>query len=198
MPRAGLTPERLAEAAADMADAVGLENVTISALARSFGVADASLYSHIKNVRDLRVRVAMRAAGDFADRITAAVAGRAGRDALIAFANAYRDFALEHPGRYAATHIEVDPEVAAQSPGGARIIEATYAVFHAYGLTEPDLTDAVRLLRSTFHGYVGLEAIGAFHDPRDVQASWERGVNALATLLENWPSAAEATRRAES
>ncbi|MEU5028837.1 TetR/AcrR family transcriptional regulator [Streptomyces milbemycinicus] len=192
MPRAGLTPERVAEAAADLADSVGLENVTISALARSFGVADASLYSHVKNLRDLRVRVAFRAASDFADRLTAAVAGRAGRDALIAFANAYRAFALEHPGRYAATNIEIDPEVAARSTGGARIIEATTAVFRAYGLGDPDLTDAIRLVRSTFHGYASLEAIGAFRDPRDVQASWERGVNALATLLENWPSDAAA------
>jgi hypothetical protein len=61
-------------------------------------------------------------------------------------------------------------------------------VFRAYGLGDPDLTDAIRLVRSTFHGYASLEAIGAFRDPRDVQASWERGVNALATLLENWPS----------
>lgn len=189
MPRAGLTPERVAEAAADLADSIGLENVTISALARSFGVADASLYSHVKNIRDLRLRVAFLAASDFADRITAAVAGRAGRDALIAFANAYRDFALAHPGRYAATHIEISPEEAARSTGGARIIGATYAVFHAYGLQEPDLTDAVRLLRSTFHGYVSLEAIGAFRDPREVKASWDRGVDALATLLENWPKA---------
>ncbi|MEU5614201.1 WHG domain-containing protein [Streptomyces sparsogenes] len=188
MPRAGLTPERVAEAAADLADSIGLENVTISALARSFGVADASLYSHVKNIRDLRVRVAFLAASDFADRITAAVAGRAGRDALVAFANAYRDFALAHPGRYAATHIEIAPEEAVRSTGGARIIGATYAVFHAYGLQEPDLTDAVRLLRSTFHGYVSLEAIGAFRDPREVKASWDRGVEALATLLENWPS----------
>ncbi|MEU1787458.1 WHG domain-containing protein [Streptomyces sparsogenes] len=188
MPRAGLTPERVTEAAADLADSIGLENVTISALARSFGVADASLYSHVKNIRDLRVRVAFLAASDFADRITAAVAGRAGRDALVAFANAYRDFALAHPGRYAATHIEIAPEEAVRSTGGARIIGATYAVFHAYGLEEPDLTDAVRLLRSTFHGYVSLEAIGAFRDPREVKASWDRGVEALATLLENWPS----------
>ncbi|MEU7238760.1 TetR/AcrR family transcriptional regulator [Streptomyces sparsogenes] len=188
MPRAGLTPERVAEAAADLADSIGLENVTISALARSFGVADASLYSHVKNIRDLRVRVAFLAASDFADRITAAVAGRAGRDALVAFANAYRDFALAHPGRYAATHIEIAPEEAVRSTGGARIIGATYAVFHAYGLQEPDLTDAVRLLRSTFHGYVSLEAIGAFRDPREVKASWDRGVEALATLLENWPA----------
>ncbi len=35
-------------------------------------------------------------------------------------------------------------------------------MLRAYGLEEPDLTDAVRLLRSTFHGYCALESTGGF------------------------------------
>jgi AcrR family transcriptional regulator len=50
--RAGVTAERLTLAAADLADEVGLDNVTVSALARNFGVKDASLHSHIKNAQD--------------------------------------------------------------------------------------------------------------------------------------------------
>ncbi len=197
MARAGLTPDRVTEAAADMADEVGFDNVTVSALARSFGVKDASLYSHIRNVSDLRARVAMLATRDLADRVGAAVAGRAGKDALAAFANAYRGFAHEHPGRYAATQIQVDPGVVAGAPAYIRNIEITYAMLRAYGLVEPDLTDAVRLLRSTFHGYISLEANGAFNHPRDAQASWERAIEALHVLLEKWPSClAEPSRQA--
>ncbi|MGC5360947.1 TetR/AcrR family transcriptional regulator [Streptomyces sp. DT24] len=191
MARAGLTRDRVVEAAADLADAVGFDNVTVSALARGFGVKDASLYSHISNLRDLRTGVALLASSEFADRISAAVAGRAGKDALVAFADAYRAFVLERPGRYAATQFPVDPEVATASPAYARTLDVTYSMMRAYDLPEPDLTDAVRLLRSTFHGYSALEANGAFHDSRDVRASWERGVEALHVLLEHWPPARE-------
>ncbi|GHG65293.1 TetR/AcrR family transcriptional regulator [Streptomyces griseocarneus] len=188
MARAGLTAERVVRAAADLADEVGFDNITVSALARSFGVKDASLYSHVKNVRDLRTRVAVLAAGELADRIGAAVAGRAGKDALAAFAGAYRDFALERPGRYAATQIQLDPAAVAESPGHLRNVEYTYGMLRAYGLSEPDLTDAVRLLRSTFHGFVSLESTGGFGHSRDVRASWDRSVDALHTLLEHWTS----------
>ncbi|MET8682371.1 WHG domain-containing protein [Streptomyces sp. NPDC004647] len=188
MTRAGLTADRVVRAAADLADDVGFENVTVSALARSFGVKDASLYSHVRNVRDLRTRVALLAAGEFAERIGAAVAGRAGKDALAGFADAYREFALERPGRYTATQIQLDPATFAESAGHLRNVETTYAMLRAYGLAEPDLTDAVRLLRSTFHGYISLEANGGFGHPRDVQASWERAIDALHILLEHWPS----------
>jgi AcrR family transcriptional regulator len=187
MTRAGVTAERLTQAAADLADEVGFENVTVSALARGFGVKDASLYSHIKNAQDLRVRVAVLALVELADRGAAALAGRAGKDALAGFANAYRDYAKEHPGRYAATRIELDPETAATSAAG-RHAELTRAMLRAYELAEPDQTDAVRLLHSTFHGYVSLEAAGGFRrHPREADASWSRTLDALDAVLRNWP-----------
>ncbi|QKV96679.1 WHG domain-containing protein [Streptomyces sp. NA02950] len=193
MVRAGLTTDRVVRAAADLADIVGLDNVTMSALARSFGVKDASLYSHIKNVSELRARIALLAADEIADHFGAAVAGRSGKDALVAFADAYRTYALERPGRYAATQIQIDPALAAESAGARRKIELTYSMLRGYGLSEPDLTDAVRLLRSTFHGFVSLEAGGGFGHPRDLGASWERTVAALHIALEHWPSTGSRT-----
>ncbi|MFI7405204.1 TetR/AcrR family transcriptional regulator [Streptomyces sp. NPDC049541] len=187
MVRAGLTPARIVAAAADLADEVGFENVTLSALARHFGVKDASLYSHLRNLDDLRTRLALFAGAELIDRIALAVAGRAGKDALAAFAGAYREYALERPGRYAATQIRMDQALIAASPDFRRTAEITYGMLRAYGLEEPDLTDAVRLLRSTFHGYCALEATGGFGAAREVQKSWDKAVDALHVTLENWP-----------
>ncbi|MBQ1093821.1 TetR-like C-terminal domain-containing protein [Streptomyces sp. B93] len=187
MARAGITADRLVAAAADLADEVGFEHVTLSALARRFGVKDASLYSHVSGLRELRTRLALFAGAELIDAIAAAVAGRAGKDALTAFATAYRTYALTHPGRYAATQIRIDPELTTDSPALRRTTDVTYGMLRAYDLHEPDLTDAVRLLRSTFHGYCVLEAAGAFAHSRDVQASWDKAVDALHTALEHWP-----------
>ncbi|GHI02520.1 TetR family transcriptional regulator [Streptomyces cellostaticus] len=187
MARAGLTTDLVVAAAADLADESGFDNVTLSALARRFGVKDASLYSHVRSLQDLRTRVALLAGGELIDRIAAAVAGRAGMDALVAFAGAYRAYALEHPGRYAATQIRIDQALIADSPAMRRTAEITYGMLRAYGLGEPDLTDAVRLLRSTFHGYCALESAGGFGADRDVQASWDKAVEALHLALTHWP-----------
>ncbi|MFB7506648.1 TetR/AcrR family transcriptional regulator [Streptomyces broussonetiae] len=187
MARAGLTVDRLIAAAADLADEAGFENVTLSALARRFGVKDASLYSHVRGLEDLRTRLALHAGGELIDRIAMAVAGRAGKDALTAFAGAYRAYALEHPGRYAATQIRIDQSLIADSPATRRTADITYGMLRAYGLDEPDLTDAVRLLRSTFHGYCALESTGGFGAARDVQASWAKAVDALHLALTHWP-----------
>lgn len=188
MVRAGLTPERLTRAGAELADEVGFDQVTVSALARRFDVKVASLYSHLKNSHDLRTRIALLALEELADRGAAALAGRAGKDALGAFADVYRDYAREHPGRYAAAQYRLDPEAAAASAGG-RHAQMTRAILRGYALTEPDQTHAVRLLGSVFHGYVSLEAQGGFsHSAPDSQQSWSRIVDALDALLRNWPA----------
>ncbi|MGW6206930.1 TetR/AcrR family transcriptional regulator [Streptomyces sp. NPDC055089] len=188
MVRAGLTPERLTRAGAELADEVGFDQVTVSALARRFDVKVASLYSHLKNSHDLRTRIALLALEELADRGAAALAGRAGKDALGAFADVYRDYAREHPGRYAAAQYRLDPEAAAASAGG-RHARMTRAILRGYDLTEPDETHAVRLLGSVFHGYVSLEAQGGFsHSAPDSQESWSRIVDALDALLRNWPA----------
>ncbi|WDV52705.1 WHG domain-containing protein [Streptomyces coeruleorubidus] len=188
MARVGLTPERLTQAGAELADEVGFEQVTVSALARRFDVKVASLYSHVKNSQDLRTRIALLALTELADRAADALAGRSGKEALAALANVYRDYAREHPGRYAAAQLRLDPRTAAAS-AGVRHAQMTRALLRGYDLTEPDQTHAVRLLGSVFHGYVSLEMGGGFsHSAPDTDDTWARILDALDTLLRNWPA----------
>ncbi|WP_406491393.1 TetR/AcrR family transcriptional regulator [Streptomyces sp. NBC_01604] len=194
MARVGLTRERLVRAGAELADEVGFDQVTVSELARRFDVKVASLYSHVKNSDDLKSGIALLALKELADRGAAALAGRAGKDALTALANVYRDYAREHPGRYSAAQWRLTPEEAAASAGG-RHAGMTRAILRGYDLTEPDQTHAVRLLGSVFHGYVSLELAGGFsHSAPDSQESWSRILDALDALLRNWPVAQPPTR----
>ncbi|MEU3496189.1 TetR/AcrR family transcriptional regulator [Kitasatospora cineracea] len=188
MARAGLTPEVLARAGAELADEVGFEQVTVTELARRFDVKVASLYSHVRSSHDLKVRIALLALAELADRATDAVAGRAGRDALAAFAEAYRGYAREHPGRYAAARLRLDPETAAAS-AAPRHSRLTRAILRGYHLPEPAQTHAVRLLGGVFHGYIDLEAAGGFaHTPVPAQESWDWIVDSLDTLLRTHPA----------
>lgn len=187
MARVGMTTERLTRAAAELADEVGFENVTVSALARRFGVKDASLYSHVRNAKELRERVALLALAELADRVADALAGRAGRQALVAFANAYRDYARQHPGRYTAGQLRLAPETALTS-AATRHSEMTRAILRGYDLPDEEHVHAVRLLHSAFHGYASLERTGGFDYSGDVEASWTRLLDALDVTLRNWPS----------
>ncbi|MFG2682140.1 TetR/AcrR family transcriptional regulator [Streptomyces sp. NPDC048392] len=188
MARVGLTTEGLVRAGAETADEIGFERTTPAELARRFGVRTASLYSHVKNAHDLKTGIALYALEELADRVSEAVAGRAGKDALIAFADVYREYALEHPGRFAASRFPLDAQTAASS-AGVRHAQMSRAILRGYDLAEPHQTHAVRLLGSVFSGYVGLESAGAFsHSAPDPQESWTEILNALDALLRTWPT----------
>ena len=93
MTRAGLDSEAVVSAAEELADAEGLEALTLATLAGRLGVRPPSLYAHIEGLADLRRRLAARGARRLAAAMQTAAAGRARGDALAAVADAYRGYA---------------------------------------------------------------------------------------------------------
>jgi AcrR family transcriptional regulator len=186
MPRAGLTADRVVRAGADLADEVGFEATTVSAVARQLGVRVASLYSHVDGSTGLQEGIARLALDELADHAGEAVAGRSGRDALVAFASAYRDYARRHPGRYAATRLRLGPDSPAVA-AGRRHAALTRAVLRGYSLDDVDTAHAVRLIGSVVHGYTDLELSGSFdHSDSPPAESWARILDMLDATLRSW------------
>jgi AcrR family transcriptional regulator len=178
MARAGLDPERVVRAAAELVDAEGLDALTLAAIAQRLGVRPPSLYAHVSGLADLRRRVATEAAHDLRDALAEAVLGRAAGEALHALANAYRTWALAHPGRYAAiAHGVADDQAAAAS--ATAVAEVVFAVMRGYGLEGEAAVHAVRAVRAAAHGFLALQQGGGFGMAVAVQDSWEQLVALL-------------------
>lgn len=187
MARAGVTRERLATVGAELADELGFEQVTAAEVARRVGVQTASLYSHVQNTAELRRLVTLRALAELADRAWEAVAGRSRRDALAGLADSYRDYAHEHPGRFAATTEPLDGDTAARS-AGPRHAALAEAVLRGYALDPVTHVHATRLLGSTIRGFITLEASGSFdHSSPEPAESWTQVIDALDRLFGAWP-----------
>ncbi|SEF38075.1 DNA-binding transcriptional regulator, AcrR family [Amycolatopsis pretoriensis] len=181
--RAGLTTDRVVAVGAELADELGFDRVTPTEVARRCEVKTASLYAHIANLQDLKTRVALLALEELADQVAVELAGRAGKDALVAFANVCRDYARQHPGRYAATQFRLDPDTAADS-AAVRHSQMLRAILRGYDLIEPEQTHAVRLLGSVIHGYISLETTGSFnHSAPATDNTWDWALDRLDALL---------------
>jgi AcrR family transcriptional regulator len=158
MPRAGLAPDAVVTAAAALADADGLEAVTLARVAERLGVRSPSLYVHVDGLPDLRRRLAARGAGELASQLQRAAAGRSGRDALVAVADVYRRYAREHPGTYAALQRAPDVRNGPAADAAARLVEVVLAVLRGYGLDGDEAIHATRIVRAALHGFAALEA----------------------------------------
>lgn len=170
MPRAGLDAEAVVEAAAGLADAAGLGELTLARLSGALGIRTPSLYAHVNGLGDLRARLGARGARQLAAELQAAVAGRAGAHALRAVAAAYRSYAHAHPGTYAA--MQVASDCADTRAAAAAVVSVIVAVLDGYGLHGDDAIHAVRAVRSALHGFVSLEREGGFGIPLPVDDSF--------------------------
>jgi AcrR family transcriptional regulator len=174
VPRAGLTGDDVVASAAGLADEIGFQGITMGLLADRLGIRAPSLYKHVGGLADLRCRLATLALAELGEVIRDATAGCAGRDALAAMLTAIRAYVTAHPGRYAATvgagsAGPADPLLAA----GTRVINSITAVLRGYGLGEDEMNHAIRIIRSTIHGFAVLEASRGFRWDADPDESFE-------------------------
>jgi AcrR family transcriptional regulator len=188
MARAGLDTDSVVRAGARLADAEGLQAVTLARLASDLGVRPPSLYAHVDGLGDLRRRIGDRGALELAGELQAAAAGRAGGDALIAVAQAYRRYALAHPGSYEALQRAPDSGDREASAAAQRVVDVVLAVLRGYGLAGDDAVHATRVIRSALHGFVTLERGGGFAIPLGLNESYAR---LLAVLDRGLPAAGD-------
>lgn len=169
MPRAGLDRDAVVAAAVALADAEGLEALTLAKVAARLGVKSPSLYVHVDGLAGLRKRIAARGARELTTRLQSAVAGRSGSDALKALATAYRAYAIEHPGVYMALQRAED---VAGDEDAAALLDVVLAVLRGYALGDDDAVHAARVVRAALHGFISLEAGGGFGIPLDLDQSF--------------------------
>ena len=180
MPRAGLSRAAVTQAALELLDQHGPDQLTLAKVAHHTGVAAPSLYKHVRSLADLRNQVAVRVVDELTERLTAAVMGRGGDEALRAAMWAYRQYVIEHPNRYAAfpQAPSSDPELAAAV---GRLLEVVLAILRGYGLEGPAAIHAARCFRATAHGFASLQAAGAFRLPEDLDTTYDHLIGMLTT-----------------
>jgi AcrR family transcriptional regulator len=180
VPRAGLDTERVVDAAAAIADAEGLDAVTLARVAGELGVRAPSLYNHVDGRAGLLRALALRGIRELTGALRDAAIGRSGADALAATARAYRAYASAHPGLYAAGVAAPSPDDSEHQAAAQETVDVVYAVLRAWQLEGDDAVHATRAFRSAVHGFVLLEASGGFAIPVDVDLSFERLIATLA------------------
>ena len=183
MPRAGLTTDRVVVEAERLTDHVGVDNLSLAALADTLGVRQPSLYKHIEGLPALKRTIAVRAKTELADVLARAAVGKSRGDAIRALAAAYRTWAHQHPGRYQAALHAPDPTDPDDEAASTAAVTVVLDILAGYQLHGPDAIHAARALRSALHGFVSLEAAGGFGLPHSLDDSYDRLVEGCITTV---------------
>ena len=181
--RPRLNRATVVEMASAIADAEGIDAVTLMRIANDAGVTQPALYKHVSGIEELWKLMSMRGRALLAEALRQSVAGVSGDDAVMAAARAWRGFARRHPGLYAATDrvsLFHDPEVGNALWG---VIDALSASLDGYSLDEATKAHCARSLRSSLHGFVTLERDGGHPEPFALDESLDRLVSLFCAGL---------------
>ena len=172
--RPGLDRAVIAREAALLADECGFHALSLAELAGRLGVRPPSLYNHIASLAELQRDLAVLGSRELGARLARAAVGKAGDDAVIALAQAYRTFVHERPGLYTATQRAPALDDEEWRTVGIEVVGIVQATLDGYGLRGDDAIHAVRALRSLIHGFATLEQVGGFGIPLDLDESFRR------------------------
>lgn len=164
--RPRLSLDALTAAALLLVDESGYDALTLSAVAEQLQVGPSALYSHCGGLDGLRHVTAVAATNNLAGQVRRAAIGTAGGDAVNAVAHAYRTFALDHPGQFAATLRPPQAQTDQLVQADRAITDVFVLVYTAMGLTPQQSALAAHSVRSAIHGFLVLEHNSGTTDAR--------------------------------
>lgn len=183
----------------------GISAVSWRAIAREIGMNPASLYTYFDGVEELYTHILLRCFQRLADAVTDAAhtAGPDGpRERLLACAQAFRRWALDHPREFNLIYTDQIPGYAAPADGptltAALAVEQPFAdaIAELLGLAgtvdlrdgsgpgedrTDELAERIYALRALLHGFVSLEVN---HHAPYLRGSDETMVRALTRALD--------------
>jgi AcrR family transcriptional regulator len=181
--KAGLTREDVVGAAALVADRDGFEQLSIARVAEVLGIQSPSLYHHVDGLDELRHEVAVLGSRELAGRFARSLQEAGEVDAyenLRIMARAFRDFAREHPGLYAAaqpaTSLDADLTLYQAAPEAFDTVLRTVA---SLGLPDEEQVSVIRSVRAALHGFIICETRPGFGTADDVDASFDHMIDIL-------------------
>lgn len=167
------------EMAATIADAEGIDAVTLQRIANDAGVKQPALYRHVAGIEELWMLLSLRGREELVRYLTEAIA-KTDRDAAVhAVARAWQRFVREHPGLYSATDRVPSVGNADVEASLSRVVVTLTNSLNGYALTDDERAHCARSLRSALHGFCVLEKDHGHPEPQAIDA----GLNNLIELF---------------
>lgn len=173
MARVGLDKETVIKRTAQLANEIGVENVTLKILADDLKVQPPSLYNHIKGLEDLQKELMIYGWNQMADKILNAVVGISGYVALEALCRAFYEYAVENPGIFNAMLWYNKFQNNEMLDSTSKIFSIVYKVTSPLNISKDICNNLIRVFHGSLEGFALLVNNNAFGNPSSINDSFE-------------------------
>lgn len=185
MARADIDKTIIIKKAAEMANEIGLEKVTLKLLANQLNIKSPSLYNHIKGLDDLRKEVMIYGWKQLEERVIEAAVCVTGYDALEAMGRTFYKYATENPGIFNAMLWYNKFQSDETQDATKRFFSVIYKIFSTLNISQKNCDHLIRTYRAFLEGYALLVNNKAFGHPLSIEDSFEISLQVLKAGTKN-------------
>lgn len=176
-----VTKTAVIQAASDIADEKGLNNVSLKAVAERLNIRTPSLYNHIENLDDLLREVAHNGMRTMNQRMTQAAIGKSGDTAIEAVAIEYLNYMIEHCGVYETIQWATWHGTDETAKIFNEYTDLLKTLILSCNLRSDNVSEILNLITGFLHGYITLQLRYALFEPEKVREELAVALNTVLT-----------------
>jgi hypothetical protein len=179
MARAGLDKETVIRKAAELANEIGNDKITLKLLADRLNVQSPSLYNHIKGIEDLQKEIMLFGWRQMNQAMMDAAVCVSGYDALEAICRAFYKYATENSGVFNAMLWYNKFESEETQNATKEMFSLIYKDFTMLNISKENCEHLIRTYRGFLEGFALLVNNHAFGNPISIEESFEISLRVL-------------------
>lgn len=180
-----LTKAKILESARNLAEELGVQQLTFQNLAVDLGIKYPSLYNHFKNITEVKNALVDLLIQELNDALRRALVGKSGAEAIRIYAETYQQFAFENSAVYELL-------ISVPKTQNQQLIEGIHEtnqiilqLLAFYPFNNEERLHKSRELRSLIHGYITLRFLGYFQrEEATPEESYRRMIEDFIASLE--------------
>ena len=193
MAKANIDKETIINKAVELVNSVGIDKVTLKMLAENLGIKSPSLYNHIEGIDDLKKQLMIYGWKQAEQRITLAVIGVSGYDAIRAMFYAFYDYVIENPGVFNVMFWYNKFQSEEMEMATAQLLTIIFKITSSLNIPDDYCFHLIRTFRGFLEGYFLLVNNGSFGHPLPIFESFEISIEVLIagiqSLKQEWNKA---------
>lgn len=159
-----VSKELIIHTASDIADEMGLQQVSLKLVAQKLNIKTPSLYNHISSLDELLQEIAHNGMKSMNEEMKSSAIGKAGETSIKALGSTYLQYVVQHPGIY-----ETIQWVTWHGTDETKVIFQTYqelltTLIRSCQFQEDHIPDILSLLTGFLHGYITMNLSLALSD----------------------------------
>ena len=161
------------ETSADIANDIGLENLSLKEIAYRLNIKSPSLYNHFEGLEKIKESLMLYGWNQIEEKIIDSAVGVSGYEALRNMCYAFYDYGIANKGVFSAMLWYNKYENKEFETTTSRLFNIIFKVMRPLNISDENINHIIRTLRSFLEGFVLLVNNNAFGNPVEIKKSFD-------------------------